>query len=63
MDAVKIARLLWISRTAWLRRQGASVILEPLDDWPEHYLESFAGVSEDFVRPDQGHLDERERLA
>ncbi|MCP9915806.1 AbrB/MazE/SpoVT family DNA-binding domain-containing protein [Cyanobium sp. ATX 6F1] len=77
MDEAKIAKLFWTSRSqavrlpkefrfsgesVLVRRQGRAVILEPLEDWPEDYLESFQGVGDDFVRPDQGLLDERERL-
>jgi hypothetical protein len=32
-------------------------------DWPEGYVESFAGAPEDFRRPAQGKVDEREKLA
>jgi len=40
--------------TVLVRREGNSVILEPSDAWPEGYVESFAGVPEDFARPPQG---------
>lgn len=45
-----------------VRREGTAVILEPVDEWPEGYVESFAGVPDDFRRPPQGKLDEREKL-
>jgi len=45
-----------------VRRVGESVILEPLDTWPEGYFKSFAGVSGDFKRPPQGKTDQREPL-
>ena len=37
-----------------IRKDGRAVILEPLDEWPEGYWESFAGIGDDFVRPPQG---------
>jgi antitoxin VapB len=45
-----------------IRRQGDAVILEPADQWPEGYVESFAGVPKDFARPPQGEIDQRERI-
>jgi hypothetical protein len=45
-----------------VHREGAGVILEPVDDWPEGYVESFAGAPEDLRRPAQGKVDEREKL-
>ena len=45
-----------------VRRKGRAVILEPVDEWPTGYVESFAGVSDDFERPPQGEVDERDRL-
>jgi antitoxin VapB len=50
------------SDSVLVRREGAAVILEPADDWPDGYVESFAGVPSDLVRPGQGDLDEREDL-
>jgi virulence-associated protein VagC len=29
-----------------VRREGAAVILEPVDEWPEGYVESFVGMPE-----------------
>ncbi len=49
--------------TVLVHREGAAVILEPTDEWPEGYVESFAGAPEDFRRPPQGRVDEREKLA
>ncbi|MDB4980083.1 MAG: AbrB/MazE/SpoVT family DNA-binding protein [Myxococcales bacterium] len=46
--------------TVLVRREGLAVILEP-DDWPEGWIESFAGIS-DLTRPDQGELEKREKL-
>jgi antitoxin VapB len=48
--------------TVRVHREGAAVILEPVDDWPEGYVESFTGAPEDFRRPAQGKVDEREKL-
>jgi antitoxin VapB len=48
--------------TVLVRREGSSVILEPNLEWPEGYVESFAGVSEDFVRPPQGEIEKRRKL-
>jgi len=45
-----------------VRREGDAVILEPADDWPEGYVESFAGVPTSFERPPQGRTDRREKL-
>ena len=45
-----------------VRREGNSIVLEPLDEWPDDYADSFAGVPEDFERPDQGDLPAREPL-
>ena len=47
--------------TVLVRREGSAVILEP-DDWPEGWTESFAGISSDFARPEQGAADERQKL-
>jgi antitoxin VapB len=49
--------------TVLVHREGAAVVLEPTDEWPEGYVESFAGAPEDFRRPPQGKVDEREKLA
>jgi antitoxin VapB len=48
--------------TVRVHREGAAVILEPVHDWPEGYVESFTGAPEDFRRPAQGKVDEREKL-
>jgi len=50
------------TETVSVRREGTAVILEPVDEWPEGYVESFTGVPEDFRRPEQGEIDEREKL-
>jgi len=48
--------------TVLVRREGSTVILEPSREWPEGYVQSFAGVPEDFVRPPQGELEKRRKL-
>lgn len=45
-----------------VRREGNAVILEPTQDWPEGYVESFAGLPQDFERPVQGNVEKRRRL-
>ena len=49
--------------TVLVHREGNAVILEPSDEWPEGYLESFAGVPEDFERPPQGVVEKRRKLS
>lgn len=73
----KVASLFWTGRsqavrlpkefrfegdTVLVRREGSAVILEPARDWPEGYVESFAGVPDDFARPAQGEFEERQKL-
>ncbi|HYS09468.1 MAG TPA: type II toxin-antitoxin system VapB family antitoxin [Myxococcales bacterium] len=48
--------------TVLVRRQGNAVVLEPADEWPEGYVDSFAGAPEDFTRPPQEQAEEREGL-
>jgi antitoxin VapB len=50
------------SDTVSVRREGKAVILEPADEWPEDYVETFAGVPDDFSRPPQGKIDKRAPL-
>lgn len=45
-----------------VRREGNAVILEPLGEWPEGYVQSFTGVPEDFERPPQGDVEKRGRI-
>lgn len=45
-----------------IHREGSSVILEPIREWPAGYVESFAGVPEDFERPAQGSVEKRRKL-
>ena len=48
--------------TVLVRREGNAVILEPARDWPEGYIDSFAGVPDDFDRPSQGQTEKRQKL-
>ena len=50
------------TETVTVRREGTAVILEPSDEWPEGYVESFTGVPDDFVRPPQGQVEKRAKL-
>jgi hypothetical protein len=45
-----------------IHREGSSVILEPIREWPAGYVESFAGISDDFERPAQGSIEKRRKL-
>ena len=47
--------------TVSIRRSGNSIILEPLDEWPDDYVASFAGA-EAIERQPQGTTEERESL-
>jgi antitoxin VapB len=47
--------------TVLIRHEGSAVILEP-DGWPEGYVNSFAGIPDDFERGQQGQPDPRETL-
>ena len=48
--------------TVLVHRQGRAVVVEPAHEWPEGYVESFAGVPEDFARPPQGQVERRTSL-
>jgi antitoxin VapB len=50
------------TETVLIRRVGRTIILEPADEWPEGYVESFAGISGELARPSQGKTDRREEL-
>ena len=50
------------SDTVLVRREGSAIVLEPADEWPAGYVESFRGVAEDFARPPQGENEHREKL-
>lgn len=52
----------FVSDTVLVRREGDAVILEPADEWPEGYVDSFTGIPKDFARPSQGETDHREKL-
>ena len=70
----KKARVFWTGRSQAVRlpkefrfeadmvlvhRRGKAVVLEPADEWPEGYAESFAGVPDDFRRPPQREVERR----
>jgi antitoxin VapB len=48
--------------TVLVHREGDAVILEPVHEWPAGYVESFAGVAEDFERPAQGTVETRRKI-
>lgn len=48
--------------TVLVHREGKAVVLEPALQWPENWVESFAGVPDDFVRPPQGEVEKRSSL-
>ena len=48
--------------TVLVHREGNSIILEPVREWPSDYVESFAGVPADFERPSQGQTEKRRKL-
>jgi len=73
----KKARVFWTGRSQAIRlpkefrfdtdsvlvhREGQAIIVEPAHDWPEGYIESFAGVPDDFTRPPQGMAEKRTSL-
>lgn len=45
-----------------VRREGNAVILEPSHGWPDGWVDSFAGLPEDFERPPQGKTEKRRKL-
>lgn len=50
------------SETVLIHREGSAVILEPVREWPEGYVDSFAGIPDDFERPVQGKAERRRKL-
>lgn len=50
------------SDTVLVHREGSAVVLEPTRQWPAKWIESFAGVPDDFERPQQGALEKRRKL-
>lgn len=48
--------------TVLVRREGSSVILEPVREWPDAYAESFAVGPDDLARPPQGEIEKRQKL-
>jgi virulence-associated protein VagC len=49
--------------TVLVHREGVRVILEPPEEWPEGYVESFAGAPADFRRSHEGKAEKRAKLA
>ena len=49
--------------TVLVHRRGKSVVLEPGDEWPAGYVDSFAGVPDDFTRPPQRAVEVRRSLS
>jgi antitoxin VapB len=63
-QAVRLPReFRFASDTVLIHREGSSVILEPVHEWPEGYVESFAGIPDDFERPPQGEVEKRRKLS
>ena len=50
------------TETVMVHREGNAVILEPLREWPDNYVDSFSGVPDDFERPVQGKIERRSKL-
>ncbi len=48
--------------TVIVHREGDAVVLEPANEWPEGWIESFRGMPDDFERPSQGKVDKRDKL-
>jgi antitoxin VapB len=48
--------------TVLVHRQGRAVVVEPAHEWPDGYIESFAGLPDDFTRPPQGEVEGRASL-
>ena len=48
--------------TVLVHREGTAVILEPIHEWPTGWIESFAGIPDDFERPPQGQVETRRKL-
>jgi hypothetical protein len=44
------------------KRKVADTATVDANGWPEGYVESFTGLSEDFERPPQGKLEVREKF-
>ena len=70
----KKARVFWTGRSQAIRlpkefrfetdvvfvhREGQAVIVEPAHEWPDGYVESFAGMPDGFKRPRQGVVERR----
>jgi antitoxin VapB len=77
MVKAKRARVFWTGRsqavrlpkefrfetdTVLVHREGYGVVIEPANEWPAGYVESFAGIPSDFIRPPQGEVEKRTSL-
>lgn len=73
----KKARVFWTGRSQAIRlpkefrfetdvvlvhRDGQAIIVKPVHEWPDGYVESFAGVPDDFMSPPQGVVEKRTAL-
>jgi len=43
--------------TVLVHREGYGVIITPANDWPLGYVQSFAGISDDYTRLPQGEIE------
>lgn len=50
------------TETVLIRREGDTVVLEPIHAWPDGYAESFAGMPGDVRRSSQGKSEKREPI-
>ena len=61
-QAVRLPKELRMTgREVLARKVGDTVVLEPLDAWPQDYAASFAGIGK-LERPPQGRQRQRVRL-
>ena len=62
-QAVRLPKELRMTGTeVTARRVGNTVVLEPVDAWPDAYVESFAGVPANLRRHAQGKQRSRARI-
>jgi hypothetical protein len=59
MKAMKHNKVRRLRGETVLANREGTVILEPNREWPDGYVESFAGVPRDFERPPQGVIRKR----
>jgi antitoxin VapB len=63
-QAVRIPReFRFDTDTVLVRRRGKAVVIEPVDEWPEGWVDSFSRIPCDFERPPQGEVERREALS